>query len=320
MTFGIIVTIGPSVLAGETLEMINQSGPCIYRINGAHSDAKSASELIKIIRSRLPEAKIMIDLPGNKIRTANLDNPIQLNKNEPFSMRKTQFNFDKFHEFVKKGDIIFANDSTLKIEVMSVDSFFIHFKSHSDGILNTNKGFHLQGINDGLPFLFQRDLDLIEVSNKEKIAFISLSFVRNAQDVREAKKFIEDSSRIFAKIETKQSLSHLEEIMAEADNFNVDRGDLSADIGLVNIPSAQEKIISTAKSLNKKIFLATQFLKSMENQPVPYIAEVSDLARSIQIGINGIQLSEETAIGKYPKECVHLAFEMYKLLKVKKDS
>ena len=49
----------------------------------------------------------------------------------------------------------------------------------------------------------------------------------------------------------------------------------------------------------------------MEFYPVTLIAEVTSLYQSINSGISGIQLSEETAMGKYPVECAKLIFDMY---------
>ena len=59
-------------------------------------------------------------------------------------------------------------------------------------------------------------------------------------------------------------------------------------------------------------FLATQFLKNMEENPVPTIAEVIDMYNTLKSGVYGIQLAEETAIGEYPRECLDLIDELTK--------
>ena len=105
-------------------------------------------------------------------------------------------------------------------------------------------------------------------------------------------------------------MENLDKIFEEVTSVNIDRGDLAADIGILNLPRAQERIVESAQRAGKNIFLATQFLKNMEQKPVPLISEVVDLHRTINTGISGIQLSEETAIGKYPAECVELVFNI----------
>ena len=57
----------------------------------------------------------------------------------------------------------------------------------------------------------------------------------------------------------------------------------------------------------KGFFLATQFLKNMELNPIPTIAEINDLYHTFSLpNISGIQLSEETAVGKFPRECLEI--------------
>ena len=315
MDFTLIVTLGPAVLVEEKIKEIYQQGPCIFRINGAHANATQAASIAKQVRNWIPEAKIMIDLPGNKVRTANLVNPIRVNKGEKFVLTSTQFNYQEFYKFLKPGTQIFANDSIFEFEVVSADKDSVEMLSKSTGVLQTNKGMHVPGINKELPFLFERDQELIDMGIKESLDYISLSFVRNKTDVMEAKKLIGNNCEIIAKIETRDAVENLVDILGELDLVNVDRGDLSADIGTMQLPQAQEEIVQTAVAHKKNIFLATQFLKTMEVNPIPTIAELVDLHKTIQSGICGIQLSEETAVGNYPVECVKLVFDSLKKYK-----
>ena len=317
MEFSVIATIGPSLIGNPNkLKAIYNSGNCIFRINGAHADQASMISMTQEIRKVLPKSKIMVDLPGNKIRTHGLSNPIRLIKDEIFKLHNYEVNFPNFYKYLNPGDTILACDSVYKLRVIDIKGSTISLAPGSDGILETNKGLHVQGVNDDLPFLFPRDLELIEGALKSGIDIISLSYVRNAADVREVQQLLEKDNRtdieIFAKIETHQAIENLSEILECVDTVNVDRGDLSADIGILNLPHAQEQIVAQAQKANKRIFLATQFLKNMELNPVPLISEVVDLHRTIKQNINGIQLSEETAVGKYPVECVKLAFDLYR--------
>jgi len=99
--------------------------------------------------------------------------------------------------------------------------------------------------------------------------------------------------------------------MKKADNILIDRGDLSAEVGLQNLPMYQEAVITNARKLNRRVFLATQFLNNMLTHPIPLIAEAVDLYKTLKSDIQGIQLSEETAVGEYPVECVKYVFEAH---------
>ncbi len=300
-----ILTVGPSLLIETPLNKVH-SERNIYRINGAHGSIEDVEDYIERIRTQIPSANILIDLPGNKIRTENLEAPVKVTTGEVFSLKKEQFNYSDFYKQLSIGDEVWADDSTLHFNVKSIDGNEITFFSHSDGFLKKNKGFNVRGISDKLPFLFDRDYRLIDIANKHKISHIGLSFVRSAEDISVAKQHIAPSITIISKVETKSAVKNLNEILSCVEYILVDRGDLSSEVGIEKIARYQSYIIDKALFYNKKIFLATQFLKNMEERPIPTIAEMIDLHRTFSCGILGIQLSEETSIGKYPVKCVEI--------------
>jgi pyruvate kinase len=171
---------------------------------------------------------------------------------------------------------------------------------------------HVRGIHDKIPFLFDKDYRLIELANKYKIDFIGLSFVRNVEDLQLAREYINIEVEIIAKVETKSSVVNIQSILNNVEYILLDRGDLSTEIGIEKIPDYQKFIIDKTLFHNKRIFLATQFLKNMEEKPVPTIAEVIDMYNTFKSGVYGIQLAEETAIGKYPKKCLSLIDRLIK--------
>ncbi|MBF0385320.1 MAG: hypothetical protein HQL27_05560 [Candidatus Omnitrophica bacterium] len=317
MGFNVIVTIGPAVFNEEKLKLIDAIGPNIYRINGSHIE--NGLEVIKIadeIRNILPQAQIMVDLPGNKIRTSGVSIPVKFEKGHVFKLPAKEINYREFYLLLKPKYIIFANDSQYRLEVLSSNDSFIELLPHCDGILGNNKGLHVQGIHKELPFFFEKDKEIIKNAIKAKVDYVAFSFVRDREDVRQAKSMFagpqQGKTKFIVKIETLAAVINLEDILTEADCILIDRGDLACDVGLINVPKYQEIIISTAKRNKKRIILATQFLKNMQYSAVPSIAEEIDLYNTIKKGIDGIQLSEETAIGKYPAECVQHVFEVYK--------
>lgn len=300
----IILTTGPSYLKNNILKE-NHQERFIYRINGSHGSIKDIEKTINEIKKQVRNANILIDLPGNKIRTSNIKIPIKLSKNKSFVLKQDQINFPDFYQHVKKGDIVYANDSIYTFKIKTITKDEIEFISLSNGELINNKGLHVRGINKTLPFLLKKDLEIIDLINKNNIKFVGLSFVRNIDDIHEAKKLIKKST-IISKIETEDAVKNLSSILDSVEYILIDRGDLSTDIGLIKVPYYQRHIIEKALARNKKVFLATQFLKTMETMPIPTIAEVMDLTNTLKQGIHGIQLSEEVAIGKYPLECLSI--------------
>lgn len=312
-----ILTTGPALANEVPLSEIHSSKN-IYRINGAHGSIADIEKSIRNIRSQIPSAVILMDLPGNKVRTANIAAGIQLEKGKTFELYSDQFNYPGFYRHLRPGMTAWANDSIFEFEVLSADSEKIVFLSKSDGILINGKGVHIRGIHKDIPFLFEKDRQLIELANQYRLDFVGLSFVRTPENVKEAKSLLSESVRIISKIETTDAVEHINEILPLVKYILVDRGDLSTDIGIEKIPRFQKYIIEKALYFDVKVFLATQVLKNMETKPIPTIGEIEALYEIMKSGVYGVQMSEETAVGRYVPECVRLLEQMDQEIKAEK--
>jgi len=299
-----ILTVGPALLNEVPLTEIHDERN-IYRINGAHGDINSIEEYIKKIRYQVPDADILMDLPGNKVRTKDLpDGGITVENGKIFFIDSKCFNYAEFYKYLKPGMIAWANDSIFEFEVVSADSEKVVFLSKSDGVLINSKGIHVRGIHNEIPFLFEKDLRLIELANKWALSFVGLSFVRRAENVQEVRNLISGKTDLITKIETLDAVNNINDILPLTNYILVDRGDLSTDVGVEKIPRFQQYIIEKGLFFDVKVFIATQVLKSMETKPIPTIGEVEALYDIYKSGVYGVQMSEETAVGRYVKECI----------------
>lgn len=306
-----ILTVGPALLHEVPIKEIHDSRN-IYRINSAHGSIEDIEGYIAEIRSQVPGAAILMDLPGNKVRTRNVpDNGIELVKGEEFSIPSECFNYPEFYCHLKPGMTAWANDSVFEFEVVRADRDKITFLSKSDGVLINGKGVHIRGMHKDIPFLFEKDRELIGLANKYHLEYVGLSFVRSAENVREAKALLADGISVISKIETEDAVNDINNILPLVKYILVDRGDLSTDIGIINIPRYQKYIIEKAQYYDVKVFLATQVLKNMESKPIPTIGEVEALYEIYKSGVYGVQMSEETAVGKYIKETIAILNDMY---------
>lgn len=306
-----ILTVGPALLHEVPITEIH-SDKNIYRINGAHGSIADIEGYIEKIRSQVPGAAILMDLPGNKVRTKDVPNDgIELVKGEKFTIPNMCFNYPDFYRHLKPGMIAWANDSVFEFEVLVVDDEKITFLSKSDGILINGKGVHVRGMHKDIPFLFEKDRQLIQVANKYHLEYVGLSFVRSAENVKEAKALLAENIKVISKIETLDAVNDINNILPLVEYILVDRGDLSTDIGIINIPRYQKYIIEKAQYYDVKVFLATQVLKNMESKPLPTIGEIEALYEIYKSGVYGVQMSEETAVGKYVKETVSVLNDMF---------
>lgn len=170
-------------------------------------------------------------------------------------------------------------------------------------MLENNKGIHLVNRNIKLNFITDKDRKAINIAKRMGIKHYALSFTNIHNDIKNFNKLLKNSVKIF-KIETKKALNNLNKIVKNGQLFLIDRGDLSKDISKEMLPLALRKILQIVKLKNKKIYVATNFLESMVNNKNSTIGEANDIYNTLELGATGLVLTAETAIGKYPKECV----------------
>lgn len=300
-----ILTTGPALANEVPLSRVH-SEKNIYRINGAHGAVSEIEAAVCNIRGQIPDAKILMDLPGNKVRTANIRTGIPLEKGKTFRLSSEQFNYREFYRHLKPGMTAWANDSVFEFEVVSAGPEGVVFLSKSDGVLINNKGIHVRGIHRDIPFLFEKDRQLIALANRLRLDFVGLSFVRSPENVKEAQGLLDGGIEVISKIETVDAVERIHEILPLVRYILVDRGDLSTDVGILKIPRFQKYIIDKALYFDVKVFLATQVLKNMETKPIPTIGEIEALYEIMKSGVYGVQMSEETAVGQYVEQCVQL--------------
>lgn len=307
-----ILTVGPALLHEVPIKEIH-SDKNIYRINGAHGLVEDIEAYIEEIRAQVSNAEILMDLPGNKVRTRDIPgNGVELAKGKAFTIPSSCFNYPEFYRHLKPGMTAWANDSIFEFEVLSSDSDQITFLSKSDGVLINGKGIHIRGMHKDIPFLFEKDRQLIQTANKYHLDYVGLSFVRTAVNIEEAKRLLQGGRiKIIAKIETLDAVNDINNILPLVEYILIDRGDLSADIGIINVPRYQKYIIEKAQYYDVKVFLATQALKNMESKPIPTIGEIEALYAIYKAGVYGVQMSEETAVGKHVKETVGILNAMF---------
>ena len=165
-----------------------------------------------------------------------------------------------------------------------------------------------------LNFITEKDKLAILIGKKLNINNYALSFTNSQEDVFNFNKLLKSEKKIF-KIETKNAIKNLPKIMSSGQRFLIDRGDLSKDIKIEELPYLQRVILKLGNKKKKKIYVATNFLESMLFNKYPLKGEINDIYNTLELGASGLVLAAETAIGKYPKECVILLKKIIKVFK-----
>ncbi|CAM3099379.1 pyruvate kinase II [Legionella steigerwaltii] len=314
----IVATLGPSSSNPTILRAMLTAGVDVVRINFSHADA-SASQLIAMVRGIAEELNrplaVMADLQGPKIRIGRFQNKsITLVEGQAFSLdcnapdllgdnNEVSVVYPNLSRELAPGDHLLLNDGLVELEVKSIAGSKIHCIVIEGGILSDLKGLNRKGGGLAARTMTDKDKRDLHTAIEAEVDYISLSFVKDAEDIRHTRALMSEFGKkipIIAKIERTEALEYLTEIIREADAIMVARGDLGVEIGAAEVPAIQKHIIHEARRLDKVVITATQMMESMINNPQPTRAEVSDVANAILDGTDAVMLSAETASGQFP--------------------
>lgn len=322
----IIATLGPASATKNKIKELVKTGVNIFRLNLSHGDHEVVRQWIGWIRETEKELKtfvgILLDLQGPKIRVGKFkDGSIELKNGREvvFTTEKvlgTEFlvpiQYASFHKDVKASDQVFLNDGNLCVQVKKVSGKRVTVTVKAGGTLSDHKGVNLPDSSLTTSPLTPKDRKDLKFGLQEGVDFVALSFVGAAKDIHQLRRLIRSSggdAEIVAKIERKQAVNNLEEIVAATDAVMVARGDLGVEIPFADVPVVQQKILKECAQKCKPVIVATQMLESMITNPRPTRAEVSDVANSVMYHADAVMLSGETAVGKHPVAAVQVMVE-----------
>ncbi|MDP8216202.1 MAG: pyruvate kinase [Candidatus Kaelpia imicola] len=324
----IIATLGPASSSETILRKMFTSGLDVARLNFSHATHSDHLEKVKLIRAlnkKMKRAiKIMQDLEGYRIRVGKLIEPLQLKRREQFyftqedimgNEKEVPFDYQGSLKLIKIGTLIYVDDGKITLEVKSIEKRRLKVKVLLSGILREHKGVNIPDVKLDFESLTQKDKRDLEIAIIHKFDYLAQSFVRGAHDIKLLKSIVKPrhaQCKIFAKVESREALANIEEIIAEADGIMVARGDLGICIPIYQVPVVQKKIIEMCCLKGKPVIVATQMLESMTEERLPTRAEVSDVANAILDGATHLLLSGETAVGKHPHRVINMMNKVIK--------
>jgi len=325
----IVCTIGPASSSEEVIRQLVLAGMNVARINFSHGDFESHREVIQRVRKVAAELDrtiaILADLPGPKIRIGKLEKePIMLHKGNLVTLTVNEFpgnagripvSYKQLPESVSPGSLIYLSDGFIQLLCLEVSGKEVLCEVLIGGQLYSHKGLNLPGAKIFLDPVTEKDLKILEFGLGEDLDTFSISFVENANDIRKVRDFAAARGKsvyIVSKIERRQAVENIAEILAETDALMVARGDLGVEIPIQEVPSVQKELIQGANLLGIPVITATQMLASMTDNIRPTRAEATDVANAILDGTDAVMLSEETAVGNYPVEAVEMMAKIAK--------
>ena len=323
----IICTLGPNAENYDILKEMSKYMD-VGRFNFSHGTYEEHLYKLNLLKKVREETKrfipALLDTKGPEIRTGINKNSEKINLsensvveivagNEPCDESIISVTYDGIINDVEISDTILIDDGRIELKVLSKSNEKISCKVITGGLLGEQKGVNLPNVKIKLPDLTEKDIKDIQFGIENGFDIIAASFVRSANCIRQIKDILSKNNSemlVIAKIENREGIENLDEIIEEADGIMVARGDLGVEVNATEVPYLQKRIIKKCNEKGKVVITATQMLESMISNPRPTRAEVTDVANAIYDGTDVIMLSGETANGKYPVEAVKTMHEI----------
>ena len=325
----LVATLGPSSDSYEIIKELVKEGMDLVRINmshGTYEEHKQKIEIIEKLREEGYLTAIMLDLKGPKIRCGLFENDgvefksgdiTRIVKDDVLGTKeKFSVSYKNLNQDLSIGDKFTLDDGILTFEVIDKEEEVIVCKAMNDHFLKSRKGLNAPYIKLMNEYLSEKDLKDIEFACSQSINYLAASFVRRKEDVMEIRKLLakynRDDIRIVAKIESPEAVENIDDILEVSNAIMVARGDLGVEVELQTVPQIQRELVKKCNIAGKPVIIATHMLESMQLNPRPTRAEVSDVFNAVLDGADAIMLSGESASGKYPVESVRVQNDIAK--------
>ena len=318
----IICTLGPATDQPGILDALVQEGMSVARFNFSHGNYEEHEKRLNALKEARTKYQkpiaALLDTKGPEIRVKSFKaGKVELKPEQLFRLcfgdvegneEQVTITCKELYKDVSVGKRILLDDGLIEMQVEAIEGKDIVCRVVNGGIVSNNKGVNVPDVHLSLPYVSEKDRNDILFGIAKDFDFVAASFVRRADDVRQIRKILVDNGgkniEIISKIENREGVDNIDEIIEVSDGITIARGDMGVEIASEEVPVIQKMIIKKVYEAGKKVITATQMLDSMMKNPRPTRAETTDVANAIYDGTSAIMLSGETAAGRYPVEAL----------------
>ena len=319
----LICTLGPATNKTETLRRLIDKGVDVFRLNMSHATHESVREVVPQIRTLATKAArpvaILLDTQGPAIRTGALKSNLHLRPGDileltvrgakPKEQYSVDVNYPGFADAVGVGDKVLVDNGLIRLAVREKSKNRVQTKVLTDAVLGSRRHINLPDVHVNLPPLTKKDIADVALGAELGVDFVALSFVREKTDLEELGQLLarkKSNAQIVAKIEDHMAVRAIDKMIETADVIMVARGDLGIECPMEELPIIQRRIVKKCIRAGKPVIIATQLLESMITNRLPTRAEITDVANAVFEQADALMLTAETAMGRYPVECVEV--------------
>jgi pyruvate kinase len=316
------------------LKSLIENGMNVARLNFSHGSHEWHGKIIDTIRELSSEMNLSIgilaDLQGPRIRTL-VDEPVEMKKGDKImfsdvtykenipsvDLKSIVLDVPKIIDDIEIGNEILIEDGLMKVLVKEKRDGVLLCEVIDGGVVKNHKGVNIPDAKLKISPITEKDERDLEFVLSKEVDFVAMSFVSSGENIENLRSKIktilgreENLPQIIAKIERKEAIKNLDDIIAHTDAVMVARGDLGIEIEGTKVAILQKEIVKKSLQAMKPVIVATQMLDSMIENPRPTRAEVSDVTNAVVDHADAVMLSGESASGKYPMESVRTMKEI----------
>lgn len=317
----ILATVGPASDTVEILAALIRAGVNVFRLNFSHGTHEYHAQVLSNIRTAMRETGLIVgvlqDISGPKIRVGKLKEDFHFESGDRLDFQyescegvrlgadhyRLSINNSDILRMLKVGDAVYLHDGNIRTRIVDINGECVQARVENKGKLISNKGVNFPNTRLGIEILTEKDKADMAWGVANKVDFMAISFVQNAQDMINAREVVHSCGgeiQLFAKIEKFDAVENIDEILRNSDGIMVARGDLGIEVPYYRVPTIQKMLIDKANEHSKPVITATQMLLSMTEKDMATRAEISDVANAVLDGTDAVMLSEESAVGHNP--------------------
>lgn len=321
----LIITLGPASQNKEFLQFCQNNNLVNFRLNCSHLSPSEVERYINLTQNifRSEPVNFYLDLKGHKQRIGELATPLNLEPGQNIRiLLYGQSGRDviilpsaEIFDIIENDDRLLLMDGSIQFKILMKNPDQIIGEVIQGGVLRSHSGITIQGKALPEQAILEQENEYLNLAKRKNIKHIALSYVSKHQDIESIRKYgqqIDFSPVLTAKIERPEALKNLKGILKVADEIWYCRGDLGTFIPFDQLAIWQDKVIKQAKSEKIPVFIAGQVFQYLTHFPEPTRSELVHFYSLLKMGVNGIVLSDETAIGKNPKSAVGIIISLLK--------
>ena len=254
----VIATIGPACDSTPKLKAMIEAGMNVARLNMSHGDDASHAAVVARVREAADACDatvaIMVDTRGREIRSGKVINgQVLLDAEQEFSIYAddrvgdesgVSISLPSLDQHAQPGQRVLVDDGQIELRVVKVEPGRVLCRIETGGVLRDNKGVNLPDTPAALDDIAYDTGRELRFAVDQQVDYLAASFIRNAAEVHGIEAQLRELGAeipIIAKIENREGVENIEEIIDAANGIMVARGDLGVELSLGEGPTMQKR-------------------------------------------------------------------------------